>query len=234
MQEKQRGNVLFLILIAVALFAALSYAVTRSTRGGGNADKESSAINVAQKMQYAASVKVAFDRLNIMGCDTNEISFDWTPGTGSEKNANAPSDLSCHIFSSNGGGVAAPQSSEQVDVYAGANGWTEVDRYAFPGHGASDDVTTAGGTCIGCEVFFVYHGATDAECLEVNEEFVGISSFPPMFYVLYNNYDGDFSTSGGYWLETEAGGVVGAAETFCVKEYNSNNQNVIFHTIWSR
>ena len=230
----QKGNVLFLILVAVVLFAALSYAVTQSSRGSGNANDEQAVISTAQKIQFANAVKVAFDRLSIRGCDKSEISFDWTPGVGSEKNANAPSDLSCHIFSANGGGVAPPQLSEQVDAYAGANGWTEVDRYAFPGHGASDDVSTAGGRCIGCEVFFVYHNASDAECLEINGEFAGLSTFPPMYYVLYNNYDGDFSTTGGYWLENEAGGVVGNAETFCVKEYNGNEQNVIFHTIWSR
>lgn len=72
-RRSERGNVLFLILIAVALFAALSYAVTQSTRsGGGDASKETNLVNAASITQYPASIKTAITRMVI----SNSISPD--------------------------------------------------------------------------------------------------------------------------------------------------------------
>ena len=65
----EKGNVLFLILIAVALFAALSYAVTQSSRsGGGDANNETSLINSAQVTQYPASVRQLRHQLSPLAC----------------------------------------------------------------------------------------------------------------------------------------------------------------------
>lgn len=72
-RQSERGNVLFLILIAVALFAALSYAVTQSTRsGGGDASSETSLVNSSQITQYPASIKTSITRMNV----SNSISPD--------------------------------------------------------------------------------------------------------------------------------------------------------------
>lgn len=63
----QRGNVLFLILIAVALFAALSYAVTKSTSGGGNADNEQLSLHVSTALNQVSSIRTEFMRRTISG-----------------------------------------------------------------------------------------------------------------------------------------------------------------------
>ena len=67
---KQSGNVLFIILIAVALFAALSYAVVGSSRNtGGNIDDENTHLIASEILNYVSSVETAFTRLRARGCD---------------------------------------------------------------------------------------------------------------------------------------------------------------------
>ena len=73
----ESGNVLFLILVAVVLFAALSYAVTSSTRttddtGGSQTDR----INAAALVQYPAGIRASIMRMVVDGAATNELEFN--------------------------------------------------------------------------------------------------------------------------------------------------------------
>lgn len=91
--KNERGNALFLILIAVALFAALSYAVTQSGRGGGSIDKEQSLIVASQVTQFPAAVRTGVTRMVITGTQVTDLDFGAT-STGADA-----------VFDSAGGGV---------------------------------------------------------------------------------------------------------------------------------
>lgn len=82
-QKNERGNALFLILIAVALFAALSYAITQSGRGGGSGvDKETVVITSGQVVEQPAAVRTAVTRMIITGVAAASVKFDTTASVG--------------------------------------------------------------------------------------------------------------------------------------------------------
>ena len=125
----------------MALFAALSYAVTQSGRGSGSITREQETLALSHILQYAASLERAIQRLTLMGgCVvgagsgggfTGTIGFDsaqWNDPTMYD-NANAPADNSCDIFDPAGGGITwqAPPSvvSSLAPEYL-IGGFTEV------------------------------------------------------------------------------------------------------------
>lgn len=122
----QKGNVLFMILLAVALFAALSYAVTNSTRSaGGDISKEQLELHVGNILQYSNSVENAIMRMRLRNnCDDSQISFENTTVSG-YSNSNAPADKRCHVFDDNGGGaVFVKNNPDYIDASYAGNGAT--------------------------------------------------------------------------------------------------------------
>ncbi len=106
LKSTETGNVLFLILIAVALFAALSYAVTSSSRsGGGNASKEQGSANAAAIIQYATAMRIAITRMKLSN-NCTDFNLDFSNSDITATNPDAPLDKSCHVFEASGGNMA--------------------------------------------------------------------------------------------------------------------------------
>ncbi len=105
MRDAERGNVLFYILIAVALLASLSVAISQGNRGSiSKVNEEKARIYATEILEYANIVASATAQLRLRGCDDDEISLDNDVVAG-YTNAGAPADNSCHIFHTGGGGV---------------------------------------------------------------------------------------------------------------------------------
>lgn len=154
--KKEEGNVLFLILIAVALFAALSYAVTSSTRSGGDAGKESDGIMAAQITQYPAGITTSIVRMIIGGTSVEDIRF------------NRPSEYddldstSIGVFHPQGGGATYNPAPADAMVSGSAGQWN------FNGDLEVPDIGLSGTD--GNDIIAFLVGIKQSICRKINEE----------------------------------------------------------------
>ena len=140
----QRGNVLFIILIAVALFAALSFAVSQSMNSGGGknstASTEKTQLLVDQISQYSSMIATAVTRVIMNNsCSLNTVNFGtplWQDNTAYDLGNLTPPSKVCDIFNINGGGVVFQDPPFEV-----LN--SNDKEFGFTGHLAIEDVGTA-------------------------------------------------------------------------------------------
>lgn len=142
-KTSQSGNVLFLILIAVALFAALSYAVTSSTRSGGaSVSPEKYKLIASQIQQYGATLSSAIVRMRVSnGCSDTDVDFYLDGVTHTAYQHSPDAAIKCKIFHPQGGGVSYAKAQAifglepDYDIF--------VARAPIPGHGT----TCSSATC---------------------------------------------------------------------------------------
>lgn len=190
----QSGNVLFLILIAVALFAALSYAVTSSSRSGNSTSisKDKARANAAQILQFTTNVKNTLMRLKLsQGCKDTTFDFSnsaykrWNDLTLNSANPNAPA--SCKLFDPAGGNVAAVIPSSSALDFVGASATMNVN--ARPGHAhfRIAQITGVGtdgsaGTESANDIYFIVNWPNRDTCLALNNllQVINPSGEPPL------------------------------------------------------
>lgn len=156
-RQSEKGNVLFLILIAVALFAALSYVVTQSTRsGGGSTEREKNILSSAQMTQYPTALRTSIIRMVLGGVAIENVMFNAPGNQGSIS-------VSQLVFHPQGGG--ATYQDAPADLSASGNAglaWTYNANFDVPGIG----IDGAGGN----DVIAFLPGVSSGVCKQVNEE----------------------------------------------------------------
>lgn len=104
------GNVLFLILIGIALFAAFTMAVTRTSRTDNGSSAQQDKLAATRIIQYGDTLKGAVDQLRTNGIGESAISF--ANGTVLSYGT-AGTSPSAEIFNTSGGNIVyeAPDTS---------------------------------------------------------------------------------------------------------------------------
>lgn len=162
-KRSESGNVLFLILIAVALFAALSYAVTQSTRSGsGTADKEKSLLSSATMTQHPTAMRTSLIRMVLSGVDVTDISFNAPASFGSV------SDLTEAVFHPTGGGAVYQKAPAEIMSGTNQGTWFYNANWDIPQIG----IDGAGGN----DIIAFLPGITQIVCRGTNEEFALVTT----------------------------------------------------------
>lgn len=145
MRNAQSGNVLFYILIGVALLAALSYTVAQSGRGNvSTLEADKAALYATEVVAYGNVLAHAAAQLRLRGYRDTELSFE-NPVLSGYANAGCPED-GCKIFSPDGAGVtySAPKT-EWLDPTLSAS--TGYGQYYITGNSCVAEVGAGGASC---------------------------------------------------------------------------------------
>lgn len=140
-RKKESGNALWFVLLAVALTAALTAVISRSTdTSEQTGDIERYRVQASEIMRYASSVEQAVKNMQMRGISENDISFENSIVAG-YANANC-TDSSCRIFETGGGGLNYKEPN---------NGWLDS---TFSGNSGYGDISFFGRACTegaGCD-----------------------------------------------------------------------------------
>ncbi len=176
----ESGNVLFLILIAVCLFAALTYAVTESSRsGGGNASSEANLISSSELTQYMTGIQGTLVRMAVSNSITPDqllfnppSDFESSGGqlirdiSGADPKTNASVRQS--VYHPWGGGMPWRQAPKQVMANGAPGTWYFNRNWAVPYVGSVNNELTA-----------FLPGISASMCRKINQQ-LGISPMPVM------------------------------------------------------
>ena len=199
----QNGNVLFIILLAVVLFGALTYAVTKGNSNSSDSGSyERAKIHASEILRYATNMRQAVDRMRNQGISENDIRFahpdlDAAYGTfGTNPEA--------EVFHPKGGAMTYRKPKEagydknySTEFYYADWFFTARNYFSFVGY--PSEAICPDDSCK--DLAMLTYFLTKDVCMAINEQ-LGLSSYgtdPPLATGTIsrsNAFTGDFSAGG--------------------------------------
>lgn len=142
-RNNESGNALWFVLLAVALTAALTAVISRSSdTSEQSGDIERYRVHASEIMRYATSVEQAIKNMQMRGISENNISFENSTVAG-YANANC-TDSSCKVFDKGGGGLRykIPNTGWLDSTFSANSGYGEISffgRACIEGAGCDSD-----------------------------------------------------------------------------------------------
>ncbi len=221
-RPSESGNVLFLILIAVALFAALSFAVSQTTQNSSSGVKnETNRINTAYLHQFPVSIKQAIVRMKISGqVGDDQLSFAYPGNTDYGTFGTSPTH---EVFHPQGGAIVytAPPATTNDGTPWIFNGSIEIT-----------NVGKTSGDASSVELIGLLPGISNELCQEINRTFNGGTGVTPIVSITVpgetNRYTGTYTYAG-----TINNAAINGKDAYCY--YSTNlGKNVFFKAFIER
>lgn len=235
----ESGNVFFIIMLGVVLFAALMFTFSRSARQGGeNIGEKQAELAATSILAYAQSVERAVDRIRRAGFSEADVSFE-NASVGGYVNNNCLGNDECKVFKPAGGSISyMPPPTEWLDP--NESGSLAFGPWVFSGNVCVIDIPTVNGDTI-CHangiddedlVLFLPYVRKEV-CLRINEK-LGIpntGNVPPLdggtaVHPTFSKFTGSFAAGYSHGI---AGSAINGRYTGCV--YNNFTNDYHFHHV---
>lgn len=173
-QRSQSGSVIFILMIGIAIFAALAYAVTASLRTGTgateNTELDKASLDATAVNDFAQSVRTGVQQMKNDGIEDTQIDF-MDP-------ADAGYNIAPHekkIFHPEGGGVG------YIAVWPSLDDPTQSSTTAW--HYLSNTIDGIG-SASGAELIMTLMYVPQKTCLQINKALTGTASIPTVVGVI--------------------------------------------------
>lgn len=166
---KQSGNMLFILLVAIALLGALTAILVRSDSSSDDTgSSEQLSIQASNILKFASSIETGVQTLLSRGCGENDINL-YVSGSNLPVNPLAPADKSCDVFHAKGAGVPYKKLPANILTQSGNyyQSWHSDQAHCIFGVGQGNTATCS---LAQQDLRITIVSITSALCAEINRQ----------------------------------------------------------------